>query len=259
MTAAAVTDAKGDRSKRPSQQDDPDLYVHVAERRDDGIVVRGAKAHTSGSISAEELIVIPTRALLEGEEDYAVSFAVPVDAPGPAVRRPWHQLGQENEMEAPISSHDDLAETLTIFNDVFVPYERVFLLGEHEFAGDVANTFSSVNRQGYLGTEAGKLRIFIGAAQRVAELNGVAHVGPHPRQDRPADQARALDLGVRAWRPRSRATQQNGLPGAGAGPHQRRQAPLHGGPLPRHAAGARDRRRLGGYRSATWRIWSPRS
>jgi 4-hydroxybutyryl-CoA dehydratase / vinylacetyl-CoA-Delta-isomerase len=177
MTAAAVTDVKGDRGKRPSGQDDPDMYVHVVERNDDGIVVRGAKAHTSGSVGAEDLIVIPTRALVEGEDDYAVSFAVPVDAPGlRLVARGLSMAHASDEVEVPISAHDDLVETLTIFDDVFVPYERVFLLGEHEYAGAIANTFASVNRQGYLGTEVGKLRLFVGAAQRIAELNGVAHV-----------------------------------------------------------------------------------
>jgi aromatic ring hydroxylase len=177
MTAAAVTDVKGDRSRRPGQQDDPDMYVHVVERRDDGIVVRGAKAHTSGSVVAEELIGIPTRAMVEGEEDYAVSFAVPVDAPGlRMVARGLSMAHDSDEFEVPISAHDDLVETLTIFDDVFVPYENVFLLGEHEYSGALANTFASVNRQGYLGTEVGKLRLFVGAAQRIAELNGVAHV-----------------------------------------------------------------------------------
>ncbi len=177
MTAAAVTDVKGDRSKRPGQQDDPDMYVHVVERNDEGIVVRGAKAHTSGSVGAEELIVIPTRALVEGEEDYAVSFAVPVDAPGlRMVARGLSMAHDDDEFEVPISAHDDLVETLTIFDDVFIPYERVFLLGEYEYAGAIANTFASVNRQGYLGTEVGKIRLFVGAAQRIAELNGVAHV-----------------------------------------------------------------------------------
>jgi 4-hydroxybutyryl-CoA dehydratase / vinylacetyl-CoA-Delta-isomerase len=177
MTAAAVTDVKGDRAKRPAEQDDPDLYLRVVERTAEGIVVRGAKAHTSGSVGAEELIVIPTRAMRADDADYAVSFAVPVDAPGLTLIARAFNAGSDSAWEAPISSHDELAETLTIFDDVFVPYERVFLLGEWEYAGEVANTFASVNRQGYLGTESGKLRLFIGAAQRIAELNGVAGVG----------------------------------------------------------------------------------
>jgi 4-hydroxybutyryl-CoA dehydratase/vinylacetyl-CoA-Delta-isomerase len=177
MTAAAVTDVKGDRGRRPGEQDDPDLYLRVVERRADGIVVRGAKAHTSGSVGAEELIVIPTRAMRENEQDYAVAFAIPVDAPGVTLVARALNAGSDSTWEAPISSHDELAETFTIFNDVFVPTERVFLLGEWEQAGDVANIFASVNRQGYLGTESGKLRLFIGAAQRIAELNGVAGIG----------------------------------------------------------------------------------
>jgi aromatic ring hydroxylase len=177
MTAAAVTDVKGNRGLRPGQQDDPDMYLRVVGRTDDGIIVRGAKAHTSGSVGAEELIVIPTRAMREDEGQYAVSFAIPVDAPGITLVARALNAGSDSAWEAPISSHDELAETFTIFNDVFVPYERVFLLGEWEYAGDVANAFASVNRQGYLGTESGKLRLFIGAAQRIAELNGVASVG----------------------------------------------------------------------------------
>ena len=88
MTAAAVTDVKGDRSKRPADQDDPDLYLHVVDRSSDGIVVRGAKAHTSGSVVSNELVIIPTRAMREDDSDYAVSFAIPVDTPGPQARLP---------------------------------------------------------------------------------------------------------------------------------------------------------------------------
>jgi 4-hydroxybutyryl-CoA dehydratase/vinylacetyl-CoA-Delta-isomerase len=176
MTAAAVTDVKGDRMKRPSEQDDPDMYVHVVERNDEGIVVRGAKAHTSGSVAAEELVVIPTRAMREPDADYAVAFAIPVDAPGITMIARAFNAGSDSMSEAPISSHDELAETLTIFDDVFVPWDRVFMDGQYEFAAAVANNFASVNRQGYLGTESGKLHLFIGAAQRIAELNGTQNV-----------------------------------------------------------------------------------
>ena len=180
LTAAAVTDVKGDRSKRPAEQDDPDLYLHVVDRSSDGITVRGAKAHTSGSVVANELIIIPTRAMREDDRDYAVSFAIPVDTPG--VKLVCRGFSGENvhELEAPISSHDDLMESLTIFDDVFVPWERVFLCGEWQYAGPVANNFANVNRQGYLGADVGKLRLYIGAALLVAELNGVAGI-PHIR------------------------------------------------------------------------------
>jgi len=180
MTAAAVTDVKGDRSKRPADQDDPDLYLHVVDRSSDGIVVRGAKAHTSGSVVSNELVIIPTRAMREDDSDYAVSFAIPVDTPGLKLVCRGFSGEYANEFEAPVSCHDDLMESFTIFDDVFVPWERLFLCGEWEFAGDVANTFANVNRQGYLGADVGKLRLFIGAAQLVAELNGVSNV-PHIR------------------------------------------------------------------------------
>jgi 4-hydroxybutyryl-CoA dehydratase/vinylacetyl-CoA-Delta-isomerase len=178
LTAAAVTDVKGDRSRRPADQDDPDLYLHVVDRSADGIVVRGAKAHTSGSVVSNELVVIPTRAMREEDRDYAVSFAIPVETPGvKLVCRGFSGEGA-SDFEAPVSSHDDLMESLTIFDDVFVPSERVFLCGEWQYAGAVANNFANVNRQGYLGADVGKLRLYIGAAQLVAEQNGVAGA-PH--------------------------------------------------------------------------------
>ncbi len=113
------------------------------------------------------------------------------------VARGLSMAHDDDEFEVPISAHDDLVETLTIFDDVFVPYERVFLLGEYEYAGAIANTFASVNRQGYLGTEVGRMRLFVGAAQRIAELNGVGGRRAHPRQGRPDDPAGAHDLGAR--------------------------------------------------------------
>jgi 4-hydroxybutyryl-CoA dehydratase/vinylacetyl-CoA-Delta-isomerase len=176
MTAAAITDPKGDRRLRPAEQRDPDAYLRVVSRDRDGIVVRGCKMHTSGSVAAEELIVAPTRAMRREDADYAVSFAVPVDAPGlKLIARTVHRIGDAET--SPISRKDQLLESLTIFDDVFVPWERVFLCGEWQHAGDLANIFASVNRQGYLGADAGKLDIFIGAAQRIAELNGVADAG----------------------------------------------------------------------------------
>ena len=176
MTAAAVTDVKGDRGKRPADQDDPDMYLRVVDRTQDGIVVRGAKAHTSGSVVSNELVIIPQRAMREADADYAVAFAVPIDTAGLKLVCRAFSGDQVDEFEQPVSSHDDLVESFTIFDDVFVPWERVFMCGEWEYAGAVANTFANVNRQGYLGADVGKLRLFIGAAQLVAELNGVADV-----------------------------------------------------------------------------------
>ena len=141
--AVAQTDVKGDRSLGPSAQADPDLYVHIVERRSDGIVVCGAKAHTSVSTNANELIVLPTRAMREGDKDYAVSFAVPLDTPGLfLLTSAFDSHGpQSSAVELPISAQHKMMETTTVFDNVFVPWERVFLAGEHEFAGPLALAF----------------------------------------------------------------------------------------------------------------------
>ncbi len=175
MTAAAITDPKGDRRLRPADQPNREAYLRVVDRNADGIVVRGCKMHTSGSVAAEELVVAPTRAMRKEDAEYAVSFAIPVDAPGlKLIARTVHRV--EAPEVSPISRRDQLLESLTIFDDVFVPWERVFLCGEWQHTGDVANIFANINRQGYLGADVGKLDIFIGAAQRIATLNGVADV-----------------------------------------------------------------------------------
>ena len=177
--SAAITDVKGDRNLRPSQQPDPDMYLRVVERRKDGIVVRGAKAHTSGGVVCEELIVIAQRAMREDDRDYAVAFAIPVDTPG--ITLVARGIGMPADAEqAPLSHGGAVVESLTIFDDVFVPAERIFLCGESEFCGDVANNFATINRHGYLGTDYGKLELFIGAAALIAEYNGVADK-PHIR------------------------------------------------------------------------------
>ena len=78
----AMTDPKGNRSLPPHKQADPDLFLHVVEEREDGIVVRGAKAHQTGAVNSHEIIVMPTIAMREEDKDYAVSFALPSDAKG---------------------------------------------------------------------------------------------------------------------------------------------------------------------------------
>ncbi len=179
MTSAAITDPKGNRRLRPAEQPNKDAYLRVVSRNKDGIVVRGAKMHTSGCVAAEELIVVPTRAMRAEDADYAVSFAIPVDTPGlKMIARAAHDISEP--ADTPLSRRDQLLETFTIFDDVFVPWERVFLCGEWQYTGELAATFANVNRQGYLGVDVGKLDLFIGAAQRIAELNGVENA-PHIR------------------------------------------------------------------------------
>jgi len=178
MTSAAITDPKGDRRLRPAEQPNKEAYLRVVDRNKDGIVVRGAKMHTSGCVAAEELVVVPTRAMRAEDADYAVAFAIPVDTPGlKMIARASHDISEP--ANTPLSRRDQLLETFTIFDDVLVPWDRVFMCGEWQFTGELAATFANVNRQGYLGVDVGKLDLFIGAAQRIAELNGVegaAHI-----------------------------------------------------------------------------------
>lgn len=175
---AGVTDVKGDRSKSPKDQDDQDMYVHVVERRDDGIVVRGAKAHQTGSLSSHEIIVLPTRAMRKGDEDYALSFAVPADAPGliHVVGRSSLDMRELDGCDIGNIRYSKYCPTL-IFNDVFVPWERVFMCGETEFAVEMVVRFSSFHRQSHGGCKSGKIDCMIGTALTMMEYNGTTKAG----------------------------------------------------------------------------------
>ncbi len=177
---AGVTDVKGDRSLGPREQEDKDLYLRVVERRNDGIVVRGAKAHQTGSLSAHEIIVLPTRALRKGEEDYAIAFATPSDTKGLI-----HVVGRNSLDTRELDGFDcgniyysKYCPTL-IFHDVFVPWERVFMCGEVEFASEAVGRFSAYHRQSHGGCKSGKIDAMIGAALMMMEYNGTANVGHH--------------------------------------------------------------------------------
>ena len=181
--AVAQTDLKGDRSLGPSAQADPDLYVHIVERRSDGIVVCGAKAHTSVSTNANELIVLPTRAMREGDKDYAVSFAVPLDTPGLVLlTSAFDSHGpQSSAVELPISAKHKMMETTTVFDNVFVPWERVFLAGEHEFAGPLALAFVEHHRFTAISYKLPLVDAMVGSAMMMADMNGIARAG-HVRE-----------------------------------------------------------------------------
>jgi aromatic ring hydroxylase len=191
-SAVGVTDVKGDRHLRPSEQEDPDLYVHVIEQTTAGIVVRGAKAHTTGAPVAHELIVVPTRALRASDRDYAVAFAVPLDTPGLKMICRAGSLAREDSLDAPMSGRFSLVETLTIFDDVFIPWERVFMCGEWAYAGQLVELFATYHRHTYAGAKAAMLDLLIGAAALAAEYNGVAdarHI-----QDKLADLIQTSEL-----------------------------------------------------------------
>ena len=172
--AVAQTDVKGDRSKGPAGQADPDLYTRIVERRDDGIVVRGAKVHTSCTPNVDEILAIPTRAMGEGEEDWAVAFAVPVATPGVKLFCSDYMHGTDDEWTHPISSKHKMIETLTVFDDVFVPWERVFLAGDTKRAGQLALTFVEFHRFTAVSYKLPLLDTLVGLALALAEANGIA-------------------------------------------------------------------------------------
>ncbi len=177
--SVAQTDVKGDRSAGPGGQSHPDYYVRIVERRPDGIVVRGAKVHTSCTTNVNEVIVLPTRAMSGADADYAVAFAVPPDTPGLKLIASPYGGSPRNAFEAPLSADRKMMETTTIFDDVFVPSERVFLAGEHEFAAPLALGFVEYHRFTAVSYKLPLVDALVGAGQLMADLNGVtraAHV-----------------------------------------------------------------------------------
>lgn len=175
---AGVTDVKGDRSLAPHEQVDKDMFLRVVEKRDDGIVVRGAKAHQTGSLSSHEIIVIPTRAMAKEDKDYAVAFAIPSDTPGliHVVGRSSLDMREIDGADCGNIYYSKYCPTL-IFNDVFVPWNRVFCCGESEFASDLVIKFSSFHRQSHGGCKSGKIDCMIGTALTLMDYNGTAKVG----------------------------------------------------------------------------------
>ena len=173
----AMTDPKGDRSLSPSRQEDPDLYLHIVEKTKDGIIVTGAKAHQTGAVNSHEQLIMPTIALKEEDKAYAVSFAVPSDAPGITMIY-GRQSCDTRKLEG--KSCMDCGnckfggqEALVVFDRVFVPWNRVFLCEEYEFAGILVERFAGYHRQSYGGCKAGVGDVLIGAAAVAAEYNGV--------------------------------------------------------------------------------------
>lgn len=178
---AGQTDVKGDRAKRPSEQQDPDLYLRIVEKREDGIVVSGCKAHNTIAPYADEIIVVPTRAMRGEDADWAVSFAVPADAEGLVlINRPSFPEGRI-ELKAPYNQYG-ISDTFTVFDKVFVPNERVFMCGEADFGGRLALSFANNHRFSYCGCKPAITDVFIGATALVAEYNGVGKA-PHVQSD----------------------------------------------------------------------------
>lgn len=172
-----MTDSRGDRSKSPGEQPDPDSYVHIVDRNESGIIVRGCKMHQTGMINSHEILVMPNNSLKENEKEWAVSFALPLDAPG-IIFIYGRQSCDTRKMEGgsiDVGNHYfGGQEIMTIFNDVFVPWGRVFMDGETDFSTMLVERFASYHRQSYGGCKTGVGDALIGATQAMAEYNGVS-------------------------------------------------------------------------------------
>ncbi|WMJ82381.1 4-hydroxyphenylacetate 3-hydroxylase family protein [Clostridium sp. MB40-C1] len=174
----AMTDAKGDRGLSPSKQADPDLYLRVVERREDGVVVRGSKVHQTGITNSHEILVMPTIAMRPEDKDYAISFSVPTDSEGIVIimgRQSCDTRKMEEGADIDVGNFNfGGQEALVVFDDVFVPNERIFLNGETEYAGMLVERFAGYHRQSYGGCKVGVGDVLIGAAALAADYNGAA-------------------------------------------------------------------------------------
>ncbi|HJX03529.1 MAG TPA: 4-hydroxyphenylacetate 3-hydroxylase N-terminal domain-containing protein [Dehalococcoidia bacterium] len=180
--AGCMTDVKGNRGIAPSDQADADMFVHVVERRKDGIVIKGAKASQTGAANSHEQLIMPTMRMREADKDYAVSCAIPTDAEGVTLiygRQPCDTRKLEpGDIDVGNYSFGG-QETLTIFDNVFVPWDRVFMCGEYDFSIMLVERFAAYHRQSYGGCKPGVGDVLIGAAAAMADYNGTrkaAHI-----------------------------------------------------------------------------------
>ena len=179
MVVGAMTDPKGDRSKGPSEQDDPDQYVHVVDRKDDGIVIRGAKLHMTGAVNSHEILVMPTTALNEHAKEYAIVGAIPIDAPG--VTLIFGRQASDDRRDR--QEHIDVGkpkfgvvggEAVIAFEDVFIPRERIFMDGEIDFTGTLVYRFAAHHRANYGGCKTGLMDVLTGAVSYLTQIQGTA-------------------------------------------------------------------------------------
>ncbi|MFN0154127.1 MAG: 4-hydroxyphenylacetate 3-hydroxylase family protein [Gaiella sp.] len=176
MLAGAMTDPKGHRAQRPSEQADPDQFVRVVERRPDGVVIRGAKMHNTGGINSHEVLVLPGTALSPEERDYAIACAVPADADGVIFI-----FGRQSNDNRKLEGGCDIGnprfgmvggEAMIVFDDVFVPNERVFLDGETQHCARLVHYFATWHRANYGGCKGGNADVLIGATAKMTRILG---------------------------------------------------------------------------------------
>jgi len=172
--AGALTDPKGDRTLPPSKQPDPDAYLHIVEERDDGVVVRGAKVMIAGVAAANEIFVMPTTGLGEEDKDYAIAFVIPRDAKGITVVEARHpDDARELEGDGYELPATGITQAWILFNDVFVPKDRVFMCGEFGYAARAISYFVAAYRALIGACVAGQGDVMIGTAILMARANGI--------------------------------------------------------------------------------------
>ena len=179
MVVGAMTDPKGDRAKGPADQADPDQYVHVVERKDDGIVIRGAKLHMTGAVNSHEILVMPTTAMDERSKDYAVVCAIPINAPGITMifgrQASDDRRDKLERIDVGKPSFGNVGgEAVIAFEDVFVPNERVFMNGETAFASPLVYRFAAHHRANYGACKTGLMDVLTGAVSYLAQIQGTA-------------------------------------------------------------------------------------
>jgi 4-hydroxybutyryl-CoA dehydratase/vinylacetyl-CoA-Delta-isomerase len=179
MVVGAMTDPKGDRSKGPAEQSDPDQYVHVSERRETGLVIRGAKLHMTGGVNSHEILIMPTTTMDEKSKDYAIVCAVPANAPGVTMifGRQANDTRKDNleRIDAGNPTFGGVGgEAVIAFEDVFVPWDRVFMNGETDFTNALVYRFAAHHRANYGGCKTGLIDVLTGAVTYLAQIQGTA-------------------------------------------------------------------------------------
>ncbi len=185
VIGGAIVDPKGDRRFSPAEQEDPDMYLHIVDRDDEGVIVRGAKSHSTAAPYTNMLCVFPSRPMKKNERDYAIAFFTPVDADGikficksppiPEVRE------EERDMENPISSRFGHVETTIIFDDVFIPWDYIFLCGEYEFTGRILQIFNSFHTWHKCGCRCANMELNIGSLALTTYYSGIENA-PHIKE-----------------------------------------------------------------------------
>ena len=177
VIGGVMTDVKGDRSLTPSQQEDPDMFVHVTKRDNKGVFLSGAKAHQTGCINSHWILIMPTMRLRDEDRDYAIVGAIPADSPGITYiygRQSCDTRSMETGDIDAGNSRFSGQEAMIILEDVFIPNEMIFMNGEFEFASMLIERFTCYHRRSYV-CKTGLGDVLIGAAAAIADYNGVSN------------------------------------------------------------------------------------